>query len=203
MTKLSKKEQTHQRIVSTAAAMIRKDGFEKLAVADVMKQAGLTHGGFYAHFANRETLVAEALAYAKCSSQQVMNEALITHFALATPAQHSDKQQPLAVFIELYLSEQHLSGVAVGEGCPVAALACEFHRLETQSKAVATEAVTALISKLATLGHMTLAQAFLLTSALVGALQLARSFPLAEGLSYLQSSKQQLQLMFVKTAEPA
>ncbi len=203
MSKLSKKEQTHQRIVSTAAAMIRKDGFEKLAVADVMKQVGLTHGGFYAHFANREALVAEALAYAQCSSHQVLNEALTTHVALANPAQQSDKQQPLAVFIELYLSEQHLSGVAAGEGCPVAALAGEFHRLETQSKVVATEAVTALVSKLATLGQLTSVQAFLLAGALVGALQLARALPLEQGLKYLQSSTIQLQQIFVKTAEPA
>lgn len=201
MTKLSKKEQSHHRIVSTAAAMIRKDGFEKLAVADVMKQAGLTHGGFYAHFANRDALVAEALAYAQCSSHQLLNEALTAHLALTPRAQQSD-MQPLAVFIQLYLSEQHLLGGSTGEGCPIAALACEFHRLETQSKTVATAAITALISKLAALGQLTSAQAFLLTSALVGALQLARALPLDQGLNYLQSSTQQLQQIFVTTAAP-
>lgn len=203
MTKLSKKEQSHHRIVSTAAAMIRKDGFEKLAVADVMKQAGLTHGGFYAHFANRDALVAEALAYAQCSSHQLLNEALTAHLALTSPAQQSDMQQPLAVFIQLYLSEQHLLGGSTGEGCPIAALACEFHRLETQSKTVATAAITALISKLAALGQLTSAQAFLLTSALVGALQLARALPLEQGLNYLQNSTLQLQQIFVRTAAPA
>ena len=46
----SKKEQTRERILRAAARAIRKHGYEGVGVADVMKEAGLTHGGFYAHF---------------------------------------------------------------------------------------------------------------------------------------------------------
>ena len=54
----SKKEQTRERILRAAARAIRKHGYEGLGVADVMKEAGLTHGGFYAHFASRDALLA-------------------------------------------------------------------------------------------------------------------------------------------------
>src|SRR5437763_17033674 len=54
------KEASHERIVSVAARAIRRSGYEGTGVADVMKDAGLTHGGFYAHFASREAMLAEA-----------------------------------------------------------------------------------------------------------------------------------------------
>ena len=60
----SKKQLTHERIGQAAAQAIRRGGFSGLGVADVMKQAGLTHGGFYAHFASREALICEALEQA-------------------------------------------------------------------------------------------------------------------------------------------
>ena len=57
----SRREVTHDRIVEVAARALRRHGFDGVGVADVMKQAGLTHGGFYAHFASREALLAEAV----------------------------------------------------------------------------------------------------------------------------------------------
>ena len=60
----TKREQTHARIVEAAARALRREGFAGVGVADVMKQAGLTHGGFYAHFASREALLLEAVALA-------------------------------------------------------------------------------------------------------------------------------------------
>src|SRR3989441_1837395 len=54
------KEATHDRIVEAAARAIRRSGYDGTGVADVMKDAGLTHGGFYAHFASREAMLAEA-----------------------------------------------------------------------------------------------------------------------------------------------
>src|SRR5437016_5899781 len=55
-----KKEATHERIVEVAARAIRRNGYAGVTVADIMKEAGLTHGGFYAHFASREAMLAEA-----------------------------------------------------------------------------------------------------------------------------------------------
>ena len=60
-SKPGKKQLTHDRIVDTAARALRRDGFAGVGVAEVMKEAGLTHGGFYAHFASREALLREAL----------------------------------------------------------------------------------------------------------------------------------------------
>ena len=57
----SRKELSHERIVATAARAIRRGGFQGVGVADIMKEAGLTHGGFYAHFSSRNALLAEAL----------------------------------------------------------------------------------------------------------------------------------------------
>src|SRR2546428_5458866 len=56
----SKKEETRERILRAAARAIRKHGYEGVGVADVMKEAGLTHGGFYAHFKSRDALLAAA-----------------------------------------------------------------------------------------------------------------------------------------------
>ena len=63
------KEATRQRIVETAAARFRKDGIEGVGVADLMAEAGLTHGGFYSHFASKEELVREAMNAASSRSQ--------------------------------------------------------------------------------------------------------------------------------------
>src|SRR3954465_2949688 len=56
----SQKEATHERIVEAAARAIRRSGYDGTGVADIMKDAGLTHGGFYAHFPSREAMPAEA-----------------------------------------------------------------------------------------------------------------------------------------------
>src|SRR5512138_1809783 len=56
----SRKEVTHERIVDAAARAIRRSGYGGTGVADIMKEAGLTHGGFYAHFDSREAMLAEA-----------------------------------------------------------------------------------------------------------------------------------------------
>ena len=59
-TAAKRKEATHERIVEAAARAIRRSGYSGTGVADIMKDAGLTHGGFYAHFASREAMLAEA-----------------------------------------------------------------------------------------------------------------------------------------------
>ena len=59
-TSRAAKAASHDRILDIAAARIRRDGIDRLAVAEIMKEAGLTHGGFYRHFDSREQLVAEA-----------------------------------------------------------------------------------------------------------------------------------------------
>src|SRR5512141_2405086 len=62
------KDATHERIVSVAARAIRRSGYDGTGVADIMKQAGLTHGAFYAHFPSREAMLAEAAGRACAES---------------------------------------------------------------------------------------------------------------------------------------
>ena len=66
----SRKEETHERIVDAAGRAIRRQGYAGVGVADVMKEAGLTHGGFYAHFDSRDALLVEALEHAGRQSQR-------------------------------------------------------------------------------------------------------------------------------------
>jgi len=60
-TTLTKKERTHRQILAEAANAIRIKGPERVGVAEVMNKLGLTHGGFYAHFASKEDLIAQAI----------------------------------------------------------------------------------------------------------------------------------------------
>ena len=64
----SRKHETHDRIVEVAARALRRRGYAGVGVADVMKEAGLTHGGFYAHFASRDAMLVEALERAGTES---------------------------------------------------------------------------------------------------------------------------------------
>lgn len=187
MTAFTKKEMTHQRILQTAAKIIRRDGFDALAVADVMKQAGLTHGGFYAHFANRDALLAEALSYAGAESATLLEQSLTERIG--------EGVQPLIAFIEIYLSEQHLTNCTEGAGCPVAALGSDFFRLDQDTKAVAAKTIEAYVDKVQWLSHQNLSResAFLLISSLVGAIQLARGLKdTAQAMQYLTACREDL-----------
>jgi AcrR family transcriptional regulator len=103
----SRKELTHERIVATAARAIRRGGFQGVGVADIMKEAGLTHGGFYAHFRSRNALLAEALERAgQDSAQRVVQ---------ATAARQARGASALRALVEGYLSDRHLGDIEVRE----------------------------------------------------------------------------------------
>src|SRR5205085_10498486 len=97
-TARSRKEVTHDRIVESAARAIRRSGYGGTGVADIMKDAGLTHGGFYAHFASREAMLAEAADRAGAEGM-----AVLTHIADAVPP-----QQALQALLQAYLSTAHV-----------------------------------------------------------------------------------------------
>lgn len=187
MINLTKKEATHQRILETAARIIRRDGFDALGVADVMKQAGLTHGGFYAHFPNRDALLAEALDYARRTSANTI--------AVAVMQQLEQGLEPLAAYVNAYLSDAHLEACSTGEGCPVAALGSEFYRQQEEIKLEANKAVQVFADKLIALSSQPLsrADALFLVSALTGAIQLARNLEdHNERTEHLANSKQRI-----------
>ena len=163
----SRKQLTHDRIVDTAARALRSTGFDGVGVADVMKQAGLTHGGFYAHFPSREVLLAEALERAGRDSRERMQRTIA--------AGEVRGLSRFRALVEGYLSERHLKSPE--SGCPVAALASEMPR---QPEAVREAGATRVKSLLATVdaalppGHPA-GTAAAVAGQLVGALQLARA----------------------------
>jgi AcrR family transcriptional regulator len=133
----SRKEATHERIVDVAARAIRRSGYDGTGVADIMKEAGLTHGGFYAHFASRDALLAEAGDRAGAEAV-----ALAAGIAAAAPA-----GEALQRIMEAYLSDEHLA--AIETGCPVAALGSEMPRQAPEVRHAATIRIKEMIDLLA------------------------------------------------------
>jgi TetR/AcrR family transcriptional repressor of nem operon len=162
------KEATHERIVSVAARAIRRTGYEGTGVADIMKEAGLTHGAFYAHFASREAMLAEAAARACAESAAAAAEVVAS-----TPA-----DKALASMLDAYLSKEHVEHADVG--CPLAALGCETSRQAPEVRRVTTRHIKEMIDLMARQlpdwGQPGAHERALVTiSAMVGALLLARA----------------------------
>jgi TetR/AcrR family transcriptional repressor of nem operon len=118
MPRMSREEKarTHARIVEVAAGMFRANGIAATGVADVMKAAGLTHGGFYRHFASKDDLVAAAISYAVTASLAELEEA----------EGHVAKSAALLNYVDRYLSDLHVGNPR--DGCPLAALGPEAPR---------------------------------------------------------------------------
>ena len=133
----NRKEATHDRIVEAAARAIRRSGYGGTGVADIMKDAGLTHGGFYAHFDSREAMLAEAADRAGAESI-----ALLARAAATAPP-----QQALQKMLELYLSKDHLESREIG--CPVAALGSEMPRQAPEVRRAATSRIKEMIDLVA------------------------------------------------------
>src|SRR3982751_4769622 len=98
------KEATHDRIVYAAARAIRRSGYNGTGVADIMKDAGLTHGGFYAHFPSREAMLTEAV-------DRAGSESVATMERIAAP---SPPPRALQAMMEAYLSKAHAEAVETG-----------------------------------------------------------------------------------------
>src|SRR5918995_4063791 len=109
------KAASHERIVAVAAARIRESGTEQPGVAEIMRAAGLTHGGFYKHFGSRDELIAEAVDRALTDSESRMRETT------------GGAEDPLAAFADSYLSAAHRDDAATG--CGVVALGTDIPRV--------------------------------------------------------------------------
>jgi AcrR family transcriptional regulator len=163
-----KKAETHERIVENAARAIRRDGYDGVSVADIMKEAGLTHGGFYAHFASRDALVLEALEKASAESLASLTK----------------DGADLEHVVERYLADAHVKHPEAG--CALAALGSETRRQPAGVRALTTRQVrslTTLIEGSLPKGKDEDArrdEARVVLSALVGALVIARAVDSAE-----------------------
>ncbi len=179
-----KKELTHARILEAAARAIRRSGFEGVGVADVMKEAGLTHGGFYAHFESREAMLAEALAKAGSGGAATLAKRIEGRKRGATT---------FRALVEGYLSEAHLAGTE--SGCPVAALASEMPRQSAELREASVRRVQSLVEKVreALPPRGAKDHAMVIASTMVGALQLARVLGAnAKGKTMLATARESL-----------
>jgi TetR/AcrR family transcriptional regulator, transcriptional repressor for nem operon len=178
----SRREATHDRIVDVAARALRRNGYAGVGVADVMKQAGLTHGGFYAHFESRDALIAEAIERAGRDTGAAMKRRIDTSRARG--------ESPLRALVEGYLSEAHLNGTEAG--CVVAALGSEMPRQPPTLLAPSVERVRRLIALVqrALPEGAPKDRAMAIAGALVGSLQLARTLGVnAQGKAMLAAAR--------------
>jgi AcrR family transcriptional regulator len=164
----SRKEISHERIVEVAARAIRRSGYDGTGVADIMKEAGLTHGGFYAHFASRDALLAEAGSKACADSA-----ALAARVAASAPP-----GQALQAIMQAYLSPEHLS--AIETGCPIAALGSEMPRQTAEVRHAVTSHIKEMVDLIARQlpgwgQQQAHEQAMALLCALIGTTMIARA----------------------------
>ena len=163
----TQKTKNHERIVRTAAKRFREKGLAGVGIADLMKEVGLTVGGFYKHFDSRDDLVVEALRYA-----------LSTRRGQADAAASGGPPLTYATLVDDYLSEEHRDHP--GSGCVISALAGDIARSSKRTRALLTEEIRngfQLIADLTAGKEQGPARsgAILTLSALVGAIELSRA----------------------------
>jgi TetR/AcrR family transcriptional regulator, transcriptional repressor for nem operon len=112
------KAEVHRRIVKDASRRVRAEGLSGAAVATVMRDTGLTHGGFYKHFASKDDLLLESLREAFCEIAD----------SLAHAAEQSRREAPWKAIVKTYLSVESCD--RIDRGCPLTALAPEIARVE-------------------------------------------------------------------------
>ena len=163
----SRSELSHERIVEAAARAIRRSGYAGTGVASVMKEAGLTHGGFYAHFKSRDALLAEAVIRAGQANAGGLERKI--------EALGREGVSPLRVLVESYLSDEHLE--ALETGCVVSALLSEMPRQAPEVREASARRVRGLVDRVrvALPPGADPASAPLITAAMVGGLQIARA----------------------------
>jgi TetR/AcrR family transcriptional repressor of nem operon len=153
------------RVVDVAGRLFREKGFDGVGVADIMKGAGLTHGGFYGQFGSKDDLAAEAAA-------QTLER------SIARWTRFADGDDPLAAIVTSYLARSHRD--APGSGCAMAALSADAVRQPRAVRQTFTDALNSFVGILAKLvpGASTAARrrkALATMSGMVGAVILSRA----------------------------
>lgn len=157
-----------QRLLDIASRRFRERGFDGVSVAEVMQEAGLTHGGFYGHFASKEALAAEAAAYALMQTADRWKATL-----------ESRGMEGLERIVDAYLSKRHLD--SPGTGCAVAALGPELARQGEPVRSAFAAELDKLIAALAEFmpgadAAERRSRALPLMAQMVGTIVLARAF---------------------------
>ena len=164
------KQRTHEKVVKAAAQAIRAKGPDGVAVAGIMAQAGLTHGGFYAHFASKDDLVAAAI-------DQMFSE---SRTRLIRETENRAPRVALSSYLDFYLSTAHRD--ARRSGCPLAALSSDLPRMSNKARAAFASGRQRLVQSLGKLlGELdyeaSIDAAQSMYAEMLGALSLARIEP--------------------------
>jgi TetR/AcrR family transcriptional repressor of nem operon len=161
----TEKARNHERILDIAAARVRESGTVAPGVAEIMQTAGLTHGGFYKHFASRDDLIAEAAERAFAENRD------------ASAAVIAGADDPLAAFVDWYVSAEHRDDPA--SGCGVVALGGDAARGDSRVRAAYTDQVKRYLGQLEQLfagdGSEARREAAVALCTLVGAVLVARA----------------------------
>lgn len=168
MTELSgRKALSHARILDVASRAIRRQGYHGVNVTEVMKDAQLTHGGFYAHFASRDALLSEAVAQAGADIARVLREQ--SDLLVAGGASR------FRAFVEIYLSFDHVRDC--DHGCPVSLLTGEMFRQAPEVAGPSRRLIREMHERVVKVLPASAAPdaAWAVSSVCVGAVQLARA----------------------------
>lgn len=178
------KAASHARILEVAARQFRERGIGSTGVADVMKAAGLTHGGFYRHFETKDDLAAAAIARAFDESIGVLEAGLAK----------GGGRPALVDYVNRYLSEQHVANPGVG--CPIVTLGTEAARGSPAERMAIAAGIDRIVGRLAEgiggEGVQARQRASGLLSLLVGTVVLARSASTADQMRDILTAGRQL-----------
>ena len=133
-----KKQRTHRKILEEAAKLFKSKGFDGAGVDSVMQAAGLTHGGFYAHFDSKSALMAETVALSAEKSRQAWLDGLDE----LTP------DQRVQTLLMRYLNAPHCQDPTHEAACPFAAMGADIARADDKVRETGAEELAALLSGL-------------------------------------------------------
>jgi TetR/AcrR family transcriptional repressor of nem operon len=168
----TKAAENRERILDVATRLFRERGIDGIGVADLMKSAGLTHGGFYGHFKSKDDLVAQACGRAVARMRDNWIKAL-----------DQTSGDPVHALADTYLAAKHRDNA--GRGCTIAALGSEIARQSTTVRHIFTEELKPFIDYLSAIvqgssSSLRRERAITLYASLVGAIVIARAVDDAE-----------------------
>lgn len=163
-----RKAETHKQIVDAAAREFRGKGLQGIGIADLMSQVGLTHGGFYAHFKDRDALVAEAAICAAMASFGRLKDA----------AEAAPDGEEVKAMLDSYLNTEHRDDY--GDGCLLPALAADIARQSDSVRSAFTESLKQNMKGIAKYmpakdSKTKMSQAMMLISGMAGGVLIARA----------------------------
>ena len=180
----AEKQRSHNRILDAAARLFRQNGIGSTSVTDVMKAAGMTHGGFYRHFDSKEDLIAAAFNHAVDDVVSDMEQ----------QTTRTGRGRARKDYIEKYLSQAHVKDS--GQGCPLAAMATELARTGGDARNAGAAASARMANLLQINSDTGPKQGLAVMALLLGAVTLARLGETAEAKDHaLEAGRTGLQLL--------